>query len=85
MRAVLTLLAIAGTVGLAVLTNPSPQDHRARIKQGTAERSPLAGALGVGALSAFASEYHSVGVASYTVVGEETVTVGAFGVVVMVD
>lgn len=85
MRAVFSLLAIPAAAALAVLTNPSPQDHRTRIKEGTAERSPIAGALGVGALSAFASEYHSIGVASYTVVGEETVTVGAFGVVVMVD
>ena len=48
-------------------------------------RSTLIGygfrAVGVGALTAFASSYHSLGVASYTTVGNRTVSWGAFGVV----
>ena len=46
-----------------------------------AERSPIAGALGVGALTAFVSTYHPLGVASYTTVNGRTASVGAFGMV----
>ena len=37
--------------------------------------------FGVGALAAFASNYHSLGVASYTQAGDRTLSVGAFGLV----
>jgi len=46
-----------------------------------AERSPIAGALGLGALAAFSSSYHPLGVASYTQVGERTVSIGFLGMV----
>jgi hypothetical protein len=45
------------------------------------ERSPVARILGVGALAAFASSYHSLGVASYTRAGDRTLSVGALGMV----
>ena len=61
--------------------HPDEERHRARIKAAVAERSPVAGALGMGALTAFASTYHSLGVASYTRVGDKTVSYGAFGMV----
>lgn len=79
------LVLVVAVVALAVATNPSPTAHRETIRVETAERSPIAGALGAGHVSAFVSEYHSAGVVSWTKVGEETVTVGAFGVVVMTD
>jgi hypothetical protein len=46
-----------------------------------AERSPIAGALGLGALTAFVSTYHSWGVASYTTANDQVLSVGAFGMV----
>ena len=74
-------LVTLAVLALAVATNPSAQSHRERIKQAVAERSPVAGVLGIGALTAFVSSYHSLGVASYTEVNRRTVTVGAFGMV----
>ena len=41
--------------------------------------------LRLGRVTAFFSEYYSVGVASYTKVGERTVSVGAFGYVHVLD
>ena len=66
---------------VAAATNPSPERHRARIKAVIAERSPLSGMLGVGVLSAFTSNYHSLGVASYTESGDKLLSWGAFGYV----
>lgn len=74
-------LAGAAFVGAAMALNPSPERHRERIKEVVAERSQLAGLLGLGSVAAFASTYHSLGVASYTTVGERTVSVGALGFV----
>lgn len=79
----ITAVVAVVTVGLAVAFNPSPAKHRATIEATTAERSPVAGLLGIGVLTAFVSTYHSVGVASYTVVNDKVVTVGAFGVVIL--
>lgn len=72
---------LALLVVVAFLTNPSPERHRAKVRQAVAERSPLAGALGIGALTAFVSTYHPLGVASYTTVDDRVVSVGAFGYV----
>jgi hypothetical protein len=66
---------------VAALTNPSPERHRDKIRTAIGERSPLAGALGVGALTAFTSNYHSLGVASYTESGDKVLSWGAFGCV----
>ena len=82
------LTAIVATAAVAVgaaVFNPTPEQHRARIKQAVTERSPIAGALGVGALTAFVSSYHSIGVASYTTVDGKTVSVGAFGMVFVLE
>jgi len=76
------LLSIAAvSLVLAFVLNPSPEKHRAKIKEVIAERSPVAGALGLGSLAAFTSTYHSLGVASYTTVGERTVSFGVLGMV----
>jgi len=76
-------LAIAAVVLLvaAAVLNPSPERHRARIKETLGERSPVARVLGVGALAAFASNYHSLGIASYTTAGDRTLSVGVLGMV----
>lgn len=80
-----SLIAVAVTAVVAVALNPTPEQHRAKIKTVISERSPMAGLLGLGSLAAFASAYHSVGVASYTVVNERTVSIGAFGAVFVVQ
>ena len=67
------IVATAAVTAGAAVFNPTPEQHRARIKQAVTERSPIAGALGVGALTAFVSSYHSIGVASYTTVDGKTV------------
>jgi hypothetical protein len=73
--------SLALVVALAFVTNPSADRHRAAIKEAVAERSPVAGALGIGALAAFATTYQSWGVASITTANERTLTIGAFGYV----
>lgn len=84
-RTVKTLAIAAAIVILAVVLNPSAEKHRTTIKTATAERSPLQAVLGVGVLTAFVSNYHSIGVASYTVVDDKLVTIGAFGMVFLVQ
>ena len=83
--AVVSAVIAAALTAAAFVLNPSPERHRERIKQAVAERSPLAGALGLGALTAFTSTYHPLGVASYTTVNGRTVSVGAFGVVLVLQ
>ncbi|MBI1890219.1 MAG: hypothetical protein HYS18_06225 [Burkholderiales bacterium] len=77
------IVVVAIIMVAAFLLNPSPERHRVRIKEVIAERSPIAGVLGIGALAAFVSTYHSLGVLSYTTVDDRTVSVGAFGIVVV--
>jgi hypothetical protein len=75
-------VAVAGAaLVLAVILNPSPERHRLRIKEMIAERSPIAATFGVGSLAAFASTYHSLGIASYTTAGERTLSFGVLGMV----
>jgi len=82
----LTLAAgLVAVLLLAVALNPSPERHRARIKDAIGERSRVARVLGMGALAAFASSYHSLGVASYTTAGDRTLSVGVLGMVFVLD
>jgi hypothetical protein len=74
-------VVIALVVALAFVLNPSAERHRAAIKEAVGDRSPLARVLGVGALAAFASTYHSWGVCSTTTVNGRTLSIGAFGIV----
>lgn len=84
-KPLVSALVAGAVVALAFVLNPSADQHRAKIKAAVAERSPLAGALGIGALAAFASTYHPLGVASYTTVNDRTVSWGAFGMVFFVQ
>jgi len=78
-------LAGALTVALAVVSNPSPERHRAKIKQHIAQRSQLAAVLRLGDLTAFVSNYHSLGVASYTTANDRTLSFGALGMVFVIE
>ena len=79
-------VAITGAIAIAAFAlNPSAERHRNEIQASIAERSPLAGLLGVGALAAFASNYHSLGLASYTSIHNKTVSVGFLGMVFVID
>jgi hypothetical protein len=80
-RTVVSVGVAAAVMAVAFVLNPSPEQHRAKIREVTAQRSLVARALGVGPLAAFASTYHSLGVASYTTVGGQTWSVGALGMV----
>ena len=83
--AVFSAVVASALTAAAFLLNPSPEQHRDKIKAAVAERSPLAGALGLGALKAFTSTYHPLGVASYTTVNDHVASIGAFGVVVVLE
>jgi hypothetical protein len=72
---------MVGAIAAAALLNPSPERHRDKIKEAVGERNSVARVLGIGSLKAFASSYHSLGVASYTTAGEKTLSFGAFGLV----
>lgn len=74
-------IVVVAVLLLAVVLNPSPERHRARIKETIGERSPLSRLFGVGSLAAFASSYHSLGVASYTTAGDRTLSFGVLGMV----
>lgn len=78
---VVAAVVAAAVTAAAFLFNPSAEQHRAKIKAAVAERSPLAAVLGIGALTAFTSTYHPLGVVSYTTVNNRTVTIGALGMV----
>jgi hypothetical protein len=77
-------VAGAAVTAAAFVLNPAADQHRAKIRQAVTEQSPVAGALGLGALAAFTSTYHPLGVASYTTVNGNLTSVGALGVVVVV-
>ena len=80
-KSILSVVVVAIVVAIAFMTNPTADQHRDAIRKAVAERSTLERVLGVGVLTAFASSYRSLGVASYCVVNDRTVSVGAFGIV----
>jgi len=80
-----SLVAGVVVIAAALMLNPSAERHRAKIEAAVAERSQLAGALGIGALTAFVSTYHSLGVASYTTVSENLKSFGCLGMVFVLD
>lgn len=81
--AAIPVIVTLAAVAVAVWLNPTPEQHREEIRRAIAERSPVAGILGLGALTAFTSTYHPLGVASYTTVNGRVASVGAFGVVIV--
>lgn len=81
MRSKTTAIVLAVIVVLAFLLNPSPDRHREKISSTVAERNPIAGMFGVGAITALASGYYSLGLASYTKANDRVVSVGFMGMV----
>ena len=81
----MSVIILAGSIALAVVLNPSPDQHRAKIKEAVAARSQLEHLLGVGVLTAFASKYSTLGVLSYTTVNERIISVGLMGMVFVVQ
>jgi len=75
----------AVTVALAFALNPSPDKHREKIRAAIAERSQFERVLGIGELTSFMSQYHSLGIASYTTVNDRLTSYGAYGLVFIAD
>lgn len=72
-------------VVLCIVLNPSAERHRDKIREVIAERSPLAAVLNLGSLAAFVSNYHSLGVVSYTTFNDKVLSVGLLGMVFVAD
>jgi len=85
MRSITPAIVVAAVVALAFLLNPSADRHREKIKQVIAERSQIERVLGIGHLTSFVSQYHSLGVGSYTMVNDKITSAGAFGMVFVLD
>ncbi|MGB4063053.1 MAG: hypothetical protein WBK19_04445 [Azonexus sp.] len=81
LKSMKTLIAVALAIALAFALNPSAEKHRDKIKTAIAERSQVERVLGIGHLTSFVSQYHSLGVASYTTVNEKVTSIGVFGMV----
>ncbi|MBQ0961592.1 hypothetical protein KAK06_21815 [Ideonella sp. 4Y11] len=77
------LIVLLVALGAALASNPGADAHRAKLKAEIAERSQIAGVLGLGGLAALVSTYHTLGVASYTTINDRVVSYGAFGLVVI--
>ncbi|HEY3698484.1 MAG TPA: hypothetical protein VGK97_04075, partial [Spongiibacteraceae bacterium] len=70
-KSIISILAIAGLLLLALVLNPSAERHRQKITENIGERSQLENVLGVGQLTAFVSRYHSFWIGSYTTVNDK--------------
>ena len=66
---------------LLAVTNPSAEIHRKAIAREYGREHPVAGAVGLGAVSATAPIYHSFVLGSYTTRGDEITSIGALGFV----
>lgn len=72
-------------LALSALLNPSADKHRDKITRSISERSQLESIFGVGQFTAFAARYESLGIASYTTVNGNVISVGALGMVFFID
>jgi hypothetical protein len=83
-RSLTYIIVILAVLVLSMALNPSGERHRSALREAVSERSPIAGALGLGALTSLVTEYHSIGIASYTMLDAHVMTVGAVGLVYVV-
>lgn len=81
MRSKTTAIIAVAFVVLAFVLNPSADRHREKISSTVAERNPIAGLFGAGAITALTSGYYSLGVASYTKANDRIVSIGFMGMV----
>jgi hypothetical protein len=77
----LVLVVVLVAAVLLAVTNPTAEQHRESIAADFSARRPLAGAVGLGAVSAHFSERHSFVFGSYTTEGDEVVSIGLLGMV----
>ena len=77
------LLAAAIPIS-AFVFNPTAAAHRDQIRRAVADREPIASFFGAGHLIALDTQYHSLALFSYTTFNRQTVSVGAFGIVLIV-
>ena len=74
---IVTLLVVI----ILVLTNPTEEAHRHALSQEYSQERPIAGAIGLGAVSASVVDYRSILIGSYTFENEELTSVGFLGMV----
>lgn len=80
-----TALVVVAILLLAAALNPSADRHRQKITEAISERSELESFFGIGKLTAFASRYSSLGIASYTTVDGKLTSIGVMGMVFVLD
>ena len=80
-KSLIIIIAVLVALIAAMTLNPSAAKHREAIREAVAQRSPIAGMLGIGALQAMTVEYRSYGVVSYTSYDDHVISVGALGIV----
>ncbi len=80
-------LVFAGAlfVSLAIALNATVEPHRDRIKEAIAKPSTAAAVLRLGSLKAFVSNYHTLGVATYTTINDKIKSFGLLGMAFVSD
>ena len=81
----LGFIAIVAVAILLAVTNPSADSHRDALARDFAQERPLAGAVGLGAVSAKLPTYQSFVLGSYTTDGGGVTSIGALGMVWVVE
>jgi hypothetical protein len=76
--AIVAILLIA-----AFLLNPGKERHDRALRGGIERKSAVAGLLGGGRVAGWLSEYHNLGIASYTEIQGSVRTYGALGIVIV--
>jgi hypothetical protein len=77
----LGFVALVAVAILLVVTNPSADRHRDALARDFAQERPLAGAVGLGAVSAQLPDYQSFVLGSYTTDDGGVTSIGALGMV----
>ena len=80
-RLVRNTIIVAVILVAAIALNPSKRRHDDALRKKVADRSPIAGMLGLGRVMSWTTSYHSLGVASYTKSDDRVISIGALGVV----
>jgi hypothetical protein len=82
---VLSIIVVLLVAILLAVTNPSADAHRDAMAASYSHERPLAGAVGLGAVSAAVPSYQSFVLGSYTTVGETVTSIGALGMVKVIE